>query len=162
MEKLNVTASYLCSGPVDGLRLCISLTCVSDSAAGQVRMSKRSEAMCRSFNRQGKAWRNGVDSSVRALQIGGAQSDRDQGDLLRSATEEIGWQETISCLEANGPARAPRPLIFTHVHEDGILQRTELQRSATVGGRHKTGRAPNAMALAVRADAAGKVDVRQH
>lgn len=105
---------------------------------------------------------NGVDHSVRALQIVGAQSDRDDGDLLRSATEEIGWQEKISCLEVNGPAGVPRPLIFTHVHEDGVLQRTELQRSVTVGGRHRTGGAPNAMALAVRADAAGKVGVRHH
>lgn len=88
------------------------------------------------------------------MQVGGPSSGEH-----RAATEVIGWQESISCLEANAPRGAPRPLIFTHVHDDGVLQRTELQRSTTIGGRRKAG-GPSAMALAVRADAAGKVGLR--
>ncbi len=37
MEELNTTVSYVCSGPIDGLRLHISLGCISDTATVLVR-----------------------------------------------------------------------------------------------------------------------------
>ena len=48
------------------------------------------------------------------------------------------------------------PHLFTHVDEEGVLQRTELQRSIGVGGG-PPGR-PGAMALAIHADAGAKVN----
>jgi hypothetical protein len=48
-----------------------------------------------------------------------------------------------------------RPHIFTHTHNEGVLQRTELQR-AIVNGPLSRSKA-SALALAVRADAAAQV-----
>ena len=56
-------------------------------------------------------------------------------------------------LQMNSPP--VRPHIFTHTHEEGVLQRTELQR-AIVNGPLLRSKA-SALALAVRADAAAQV-----
>lgn len=161
MEELNATTSYLCSGPIEGLRLCISLNCISDaatvpvrSADAVVRLGFLAEAYDRYCAPTKLSRENMCKKHPCGMQVGGPS-----GGEHRAATEVIGWQESISCLEADAPRGAPRPLIFTHVHDDGVLQRTELQRSTTIGGRRKAGE-PSAMALAVRADAAGKVDLR--
>lgn len=47
------------------------------------------------------------------------------------------------------------PHIFTHVDEDGVLQRTELHRCVTA--RRPKPAKPSSVALAVRADAGAKV-----
>jgi hypothetical protein len=48
-----------------------------------------------------------------------------------------------------------QPHIFTHTHDEGVLQRTELQRAIVDGPLPRS--KPGALALAVRADAAAQV-----
>lgn len=48
-----------------------------------------------------------------------------------------------------------QPHIFTHTHEEGALQRTELQRAVIHGPLARA--KPAAVVLAVRADAAAQV-----
>jgi hypothetical protein len=70
----------------------------------------------------------------------------------RAATAILDWQQKVASEDANDAS----PLIFSYVHDDGVLQGTELQRHVMSDRAPKQGRCSD-MSLAVRADAAGKV-----
>ena len=83
----------------------------------------------------------------------------DSQETLGQRAEDvtIKWQQKVDTTALNGSSTT---LIFSHVHDEGVLQRTELQRRIVVGDK-KDARTTSAMALAVRADTAGKVQLHE-
>lgn len=70
----------------------------------------------------------------------------------RAAETTLNWQEKVSCADADTKGS----LIFSYVHDDGVLQGSELHRQIMADAVPKSLRHSD-MSLAVRADAAGKV-----
>lgn len=83
--------------------------------------------------------------------------DGDMNDFgQRAAEANLSWQEKVSCADADTKGS----LIFSYVHDDGVLQGTELQRQIMADAVPKSLKHSD-MSLAVRADAAGKVQYIQ-